>query len=84
MYRITVHVREPDVKEQGRRRGMRRGFEIDDPSFTLRGNAVLRWEYHPGSTLFLDRAVSAALVQYRMFPVAVNAQCRPVNPLPNR
>ena len=31
-------------------------FEIDDPSFTLRslrGNAVLRWEYHPGSTLFL-------------------------------
>jgi hypothetical protein len=31
-------------------------FLIDDPSFTLRslrGNAVLRWEYHPGATLFL-------------------------------
>jgi hypothetical protein len=37
-------------------------FGIDDPSFTLRslrGNAVVRWEYLPGSTLFfvwtLDR-----------------------------
>jgi uncharacterized protein DUF5916/cellulose/xylan binding protein with CBM9 domain len=32
------------------------GKEIDDPSFSLaslRGNAVLRWEYSPGSTLFL-------------------------------
>ena len=31
-------------------------FTFDDPSFTvrsLRGNAVLRWEYRPGSTLFL-------------------------------
>jgi hypothetical protein len=31
-------------------------FQIIDPSFTfrsLRGNAVLRWEYRPGSTLFL-------------------------------
>jgi Domain of unknown function (DUF5916) len=31
-------------------------FVIRDPSFTLRslrGNAVLRWEYRPGSTLFL-------------------------------
>ncbi|MGH7508928.1 MAG: DUF5916 domain-containing protein [Gemmatimonadales bacterium] len=30
--------------------------EIDDPNFSLaslRGNAVLRWEYSPGSTLFL-------------------------------
>jgi hypothetical protein len=30
-------------------------FEIDDPSFTLRslrGNAVVRWEYLPGSTVF--------------------------------
>jgi hypothetical protein len=30
--------------------------EIDDPNFSLvslRGNAVLRWEYLPGSTLFL-------------------------------
>jgi hypothetical protein len=30
--------------------------EIDDPDFSLaslRGNAVLRWEYSPGSTLFL-------------------------------
>jgi hypothetical protein len=32
------------------------GQEIDDPEFSLaslRGNAVLRWEYSPGSTLFL-------------------------------
>lgn len=31
-------------------------FEVADPSFTLRslrGNAVLRWEYLPGSTLYL-------------------------------
>jgi hypothetical protein len=31
-------------------------FLITDPTFTLRslrGNAVLRWEYRPGSTLFL-------------------------------
>ncbi|OGU03425.1 MAG: hypothetical protein A2W29_00720 [Gemmatimonadetes bacterium RBG_16_66_8] len=32
------------------------GFTITDPSFTfrsLRGNAVLRWEYLPGSTLYV-------------------------------
>jgi len=31
-------------------------FGVEDPSFTLRslrGNAVLRWEYRPGSTLFV-------------------------------
>jgi hypothetical protein len=31
-------------------------FAVEDPSFTLRslrGNAVLRWEYLPGSTLYL-------------------------------
>ena len=31
-------------------------FEFDDPNFnfrSLRGNAVLRWEYRPGSTLFV-------------------------------
>jgi hypothetical protein len=31
-------------------------FTFDDPDFTssaLRGTAVLRWEYRPGSTLFL-------------------------------
>jgi hypothetical protein len=31
-------------------------FGVEDPNFTersLRGNAVLRWEYRPGSTLFL-------------------------------
>jgi len=36
--------------------GPAESFEIEDPSFTvrsLRGNAVLRWEYRPGSTLFL-------------------------------
>ncbi len=36
--------------------GPAQSFRIVDPSFTLRslrGNAVLRWEYRPGSTLFL-------------------------------
>jgi len=36
--------------------GPAEAFEIEDPSFTvraLRANAVLRWEYLPGSTLFL-------------------------------
>jgi uncharacterized protein DUF5916/cellulose/xylan binding protein with CBM9 domain len=36
--------------------GPAQAFSIDDPSFVfraLRGNAVLRWEYRPGSTLFL-------------------------------
>jgi hypothetical protein len=36
--------------------GSATGREIDDPNFSLaslRGNAVLRWEYSPGSTLFL-------------------------------
>ncbi|MGH7472305.1 MAG: DUF5916 domain-containing protein, partial [Longimicrobiales bacterium] len=31
-------------------------FRFDDPDFnvrSLRGNAVLRWEYRPGSTVFL-------------------------------
>ncbi len=39
------------------------GFQIADPSFTfrsLRGNAVLRWEYRPGSTLFLVWTRSSA------------------------
>jgi hypothetical protein len=36
--------------------GPAEAFEVEDPSFTvraLRANAVLRWEYRPGSTLFL-------------------------------
>lgn len=38
-------------------------FRVTDPSFTfrsLRGNAVLRWEYLPGSTLFLVWTRSSA------------------------
>ncbi|HXV86344.1 MAG TPA: DUF5916 domain-containing protein [Gemmatimonadales bacterium] len=38
-------------------------FDLTDPSFTfrsLRGNAVLRWEYLPGSTLFLVWTRSSA------------------------
>jgi hypothetical protein len=38
-------------------------FQVTDPSFTfrsLRGNAVLRWEYLPGSTLFLVWTRSSA------------------------
>ncbi len=43
-------------------------FTIVDPSFvfrSLRGNAVLRWEYHPGSTLFLvwTRSSSSSLTR---------------------
>ncbi len=36
--------------------GPTRPFPVEDPSFTLRslrGNAVLRWEYRPGSTVYL-------------------------------
>ena len=46
-------------------------FVIDDPNFTLRslrGNAVFRWEYTPGSTLFLvwtqDRASQEAIGEF--------------------
>ena len=42
--------------------------EIEDPNFaltSLRGNAVLRWEFSPGSTLFLvwtqDRSDSQSI-----------------------
>jgi Domain of unknown function (DUF5916) len=38
-------------------------FAIQDPNFTfrsLRGNAVLRWEYRPGSTLYLVWTRSSA------------------------
>ena len=38
-------------------------FRVVDPAFTfrsLRGNAVLRWEYHPGSTLYVVWTRSAA------------------------
>jgi hypothetical protein len=38
-------------------------FQVTDPSFTLRslrGNAVLRWEYLPGSTLYLVWTRSSA------------------------
>jgi hypothetical protein len=36
--------------------GPAESFEFDDPNFnyrSLRGNAVLRWEFRPGSTIFL-------------------------------
>ncbi|HEX6259383.1 MAG TPA: DUF5916 domain-containing protein, partial [Woeseiaceae bacterium] len=46
-------------------------FTIDDPNFTLRslrGNAVFRWEYTPGSTLFLvwtqDRASQESIGEF--------------------
>ncbi len=43
-------------------------FQITDPSFTfrsLRGNAVLRWEYHPGATLYLVWTRESASSLYR-------------------
>ncbi|HEY0674422.1 MAG TPA: DUF5916 domain-containing protein [Longimicrobiales bacterium] len=51
--------------------GPANSFEVTDPSFTfrsLRGNAVFRWEYVPGSTLFLvwtqDRASSEGVGEF--------------------
>jgi hypothetical protein len=51
------------------------GQEIDDPNFSLaslRGNAVLRWEYSPGSTLFLvwtqNRSDSESIGTFRTGP----------------
>ncbi len=47
--------------------GPARPFSFDDPNFTLhslRGNAILRWQFRPGSTLYLvwtqDRSGTAA------------------------
>jgi hypothetical protein len=52
--------------------GAAAGQEIDDPNFSLaslRGNAVLRWEYSPGSTLFLvwtqNRSASESIGTFR-------------------
>jgi hypothetical protein len=45
-----VHTVDPDGA------GPAQAFAIEDPTFTLRslrGNAILRWEFIPGSTLFL-------------------------------
>jgi hypothetical protein len=47
------------------------GFTFDDPDFTersLRGNAVVRWEYRPGSTLFVvwQQRRSASLREARL------------------
>ncbi len=57
-----VYVIDPDGA------GPAASFNVTDPNFTfrsLRGNAVFRWEYIPGSTLFLvwtqDRASEEAL-----------------------
>lgn len=54
---VTLHPGTPDTlvidPDAG---GPAASFQVVDPGFTLRslrGNAVLRWEYRPGSTLFL-------------------------------
>jgi hypothetical protein len=56
-----------------RRGGSAEEFELDDEDFTfrsLRGNAVLRWEWRPGSTLFLvwqqERESEVALGDLRL------------------
>ncbi|MGQ0813769.1 MAG: DUF5916 domain-containing protein [Gemmatimonadota bacterium] len=56
-----------------RANGSSRTFEWQNPDFnfrSLRGNAVLRWEYRPGSTLFLvwqqQRSGQAATGDFRM------------------
>jgi hypothetical protein len=59
--RMRVDTLGEPVLVQGRRmydvlRGGTAAYSVADPSFnvrSLRGNAVLRWEYRPGSTLFL-------------------------------
>ena len=58
--------------------GLAAGQEIDDPNFSLaslRGNAVLRWEYSAGSTLFLvwtqNRSDSETIGSFRTGP-AIN------------
>jgi uncharacterized protein DUF5916/cellulose/xylan binding protein with CBM9 domain len=51
-----THIIDPDGA------GPAPSFQITDPNFVfraLRGNAVLRWEYRPGSTLFLVWARSS-------------------------
>jgi hypothetical protein len=47
---VTAYALDPDGA------GPRQAVTVDNPDFTyrsLRGNAVLRWEYRPGSTVFL-------------------------------
>ena len=51
---VTNELLSIDVDPDGT--GPRPTFNVSNPNFTvrsLRGNAVLRWEYRPGSTLFL-------------------------------
>jgi hypothetical protein len=48
--RVTAYQIDPDDA------GPASQFQIDNPDFSfnsLRGNAVLRWEYRPGSTVYL-------------------------------
>jgi len=57
-YPDPVATADPDriVVDPDGAQGTAEAHEIDDPNFSLaslRGNAVLRWEYSPGSTLFL-------------------------------
>ncbi len=59
---ITLHPTTPTA-------GDRITFNAPDFTFrSLRGNAVLRWEYHPGSTLYLvwTRSASASLLRGTM------------------
>jgi hypothetical protein len=51
---LIVHHIDPD--SSGATNGPAPRFSITDPNFvfrSLRGNAVLRWEYRPGSTIYL-------------------------------
>jgi hypothetical protein len=64
--RLTDGGREYVIDPDGA--GAAQSFTVSDPDFTfrsLRGNAVFRWEYTPGSTLFLvwtqDRASSESV-----------------------
>ena len=60
--RVTRYTIDPDAN------GPAASFDVANPDFnfrSLRGNAVFRWEYHPGSTLFFawtqQRADQAAI-----------------------
>ena len=55
-YESFMQVSDPRAKRFSDRFGAYNGDEIDNPDFNyraLRSNAVVRWEYRPGSALFL-------------------------------
>ncbi|MGH7702703.1 MAG: DUF5916 domain-containing protein, partial [Gemmatimonadales bacterium] len=77
----TGHTTEYDIDPDGA--GPAAQFRIDNPDFnqlSLRGNVILRWEYRPGSTLFVvwtreqsDDATSGSFSFHRDFTQLIHA-----------